>query len=315
VIALGHIYYALGALLAWIGWQSVRDRSHPRRWTTGAFWLLLALLFLIGDQIPTAGAGAAVLVIAGLAGFGGVGNHPERTPPGAGAEATRLGHRLLLPVLLIPVLTLAGTIGLARLQIHGRFVLDPPQATLISLGLACALALLVALQLTRERPVGAIVEGRRLLEAIGWAALLPCLLAMLGSVLSQAGVGVAVAALVKAAVPVDDRWVAVLAYGGGMAGLTMIMGNAFAAFPVMTAGVGLPLLVTLHGADPAALGAIGMLTGYCGTLVTPMAANFNIVPVALLGLPDQYAVIKAQLPTAVPLFLVNLLLMYFLAFW
>jgi uncharacterized membrane protein len=313
VIAIAHVYYALGALLAWIGVQALLDRSNPRRLPSGAFWLLLALLFLAGERLPKAAVGAAVLALSGLAAFGGVraGLH---APADEAGEARRLGHRLLVPVLLIPAGTLAGAVGLARVQLGGRFLLDPPQATLISLALACAVALIAALMLTRERLPAAATEGRRLLESIGWAALLPLLLAMLGSVLTSAGVGTALAALVKANVPVDSRAVAVIAYGGGMAGLTMIMGNAFAAFPVMTAGVGLPLLVQLHGANPAALGAIGMLTGYCGTLMTPMAANFNIVPVALLGLPDQHAVIKAQLPTAIPLFLANLALMYFLAF-
>jgi uncharacterized membrane protein len=87
------------------------------------------------------------------------------------------------------------------------------------------------------------------------------------------------------------------------------MGNAFAAFPVMTAGIGLPLLVVRHGADPAALGAIGMLTGYCGTLLTPMAANFNIVPAVLLELRDDYGVIRAQWPTALALIVANIVLM------
>jgi len=62
------------------------------------------------------------------------------------------------------------------------------------------------------------------------------------------------------------------------------------------------------------MGSIGMLSGFCGTLVTPMAANFNIVPAALLELPDRNAVIKAQIPTAIPLLIANTLLMYFLVF-
>ena len=95
---------------------------------------------------------------------------------------------------------------------------------------------------------------------------------------------------------------------------TVIMGNAFAAFPVMTAGIGLPLLIQQHHANPAALGALGMLAGYCGTLLTPMAANFNIVPVALLELRDSNAVIKQQWPTAFWLFMVNIILMYFFSF-
>ena len=104
------------------------------------------------------------------------------------------------------------------------------------------------------------------------------------------------------------------AFAFGMVLFTVIMGNAFAAFPVMMAGIGLPLLVLRHGAEPAALGAIGMLTGYCGTLLTPMAANFNIVPAVLLELPDQYGVIRAQLPTALALLAVNFALMWVLVF-
>ena len=105
-----------------------------------------------------------------------------------------------------------------------------------------------------------------------------------------------------------------LAYALGMVLFTVIMGNAFAAFPVLTAGIGLPLLIQRHGADPAILGSLGMLTGYCGTLLTPMAANFNLVPAALLELDDPNAVIRAQVPTALPLLLVNLLLMAALVF-
>ena len=59
------------------------------------------------------------------------------------------------------------------------------------------------------------------------------------------------------------------------------------------------------------VGAIGMLAGFCGTLMTPMAANFNLVPAALLELKDQYGVIQAQIATALPLLVVNILLIYF----
>jgi uncharacterized membrane protein len=60
------------------------------------------------------------------------------------------------------------------------------------------------------------------------------------------------------------------------------------------------------------MAAIGMFSAYCGTLMTPMAANFNIVPAALLELPDKNAVVKIQIPTALPLLLANIALLYFL---
>jgi uncharacterized membrane protein len=45
-----------------------------------------------------------------------------------------------------------------------------------------------------------------------------------------------------------------------------------------------------------------------------MAANFNIVPAALLELADRNGVIKAQLPTAFLLLLANTVLMYVLVY-
>jgi uncharacterized membrane protein len=140
------------------------------------------------------------------------------------------------------------------------------------------------------------------------------MLAALGAVFALAGVGQAVSSLIGHVIPLDNRLAVVCAYTLGMAAFTMIMGNAFAAFPVMTAGIGLPLIVHRFGGDPAIMAAIGMLSGFCGTLMTPMAANFNIVPAALLELPDRYAVIKAQIPTALILLTVNTALMALLVF-
>jgi uncharacterized membrane protein len=131
------------------------------------------------------------------------------------------------------------------------------------------------------------------------------LLASLGAVFAVAGVGDIVGALAPLAIPEGSRLAAVLAFTGGMALFTMLMGNAFAAFPVMMGGIGLPVLVAGLGGDPVVIGAVGMLAGFCGTLLSPMAANFNIVPAALLELSDRYAVIKAQWPTAMALWLFN----------
>ncbi len=81
-------------------------------------------------------------------------------------------------------------------------------------------------------------------------------------VVTIAGVGGVVAGLVKDWVPIDSPFAVVAAYTVGMALFTMIMGNGFAAFPVMTAGIGLPLIVHQFHGNPAILGAIGMLSGF-----------------------------------------------------
>ena len=316
MITLQCIYWLLGGYLAIIAVLGWRDRGNPRRWSTGTFWALLAISLLIGERLPAWLMGFVVIALALIAGFGGVrlGRYAQSTPQEKQHEAVRLGNRLFVPALLIPAVTLLIVLGQSYGWGETIALFDPQHLTLAALGVACVVAVAGACVLTRQTPLESVEQSRRLIDAIGWAAVLPLLLATLGSVFAASGVGEAVAALVKAGIPVDNRFVVVLAYALGMAGFTMIMGNGFAAFPVMTAGIGLPLLVQLHGADPAPLAAIGMLCGYCGTLMTPMAANFNLVPAALLELKDPYAVIRAQIGTALPLLGANVLLMYFLVF-
>jgi uncharacterized membrane protein len=309
------LYVLIGALLAYAAWRIAREPSHQRRWSTAAFWGLLALLFFAGDWMPTTVVGALVIVIGAIAGFGGVqrGTMPD-DPTFRAQSSARLGHRLFLPALLIPLVTVVAWLVLKQLTRDGKPIFEAQHATLYALVIACVIALAVALRVTRDRPDVAMDASRNLLEAMSWAAVLPLALAMLGSVFAKAGVGEVIAHYVAQWIPTESRFACVLAYALGMAAFTMVMGNAFAAFPVMTVGVALPLLVGVHGADPAPLAAIGMLSGYCGTLMTPMAANYNIVPAALLELSDQYAVIKQQVVTGLLLLATNVALMNTLAF-
>ena len=314
ILRLEHFYYVVGAILAIVAWMSATDRSNPRRWTTALFWGLYALVYLAGAVMPPALAGAIVIAMALLAGCGGVrSGKPDVLPDDARrASARRLGHKLFLPALAIPLVTVIASTLLKDVKIDELFLIDPKQATLVGLGCASIIAAALACRLTRSTPVQAMREHRRLVDALGWAFFLPHLLAILGLLFTQVGVGKAVAHLATSYIPMDSKLVAVTVYCVGMALFTIVMGNGFAAFPVMTGGVGIPVLVGVFHADPAIMAAIGMFSAYCGTLMTPMAANFNIVPAALLELPDKHAVIKAQVPTALPLLGVNILLLYFL---
>ena len=316
MIGLGFVYALAGLMFAAVAVLSALDASHPRRWGNAAFWGLVAASFLVGDRIGNLGNGVLVIALALVAGFGllGRGAPATTTPAERTASALRLGERLFLPALIVPATAILGALVLGKLAIAGRPLMDPKQATLISLALGALIAAAAAMAMLRPPPLAPLQEGRRLMDTVGWAALLPQALAALGAVFAAAGVGRVVGDLIGAVIPLDSRLAVVCAYTLGMAGFTAVMGNAFAAFPVMTAAIGLPLIVRKFGGDPAIMGAIGMLSGFCGTLTTPMAANFNIVPVALLELPDRWAVIRAQLPTALALLAVNTALMYLLVF-
>jgi uncharacterized membrane protein len=316
VIPLQFVYLIAGLLFAAFAVLSAGDRANARRWRNTLFWGLVALSFLAGDRLSDLANGALAIALALLAGLGalGLGKPATTTPEQREAGAIRWSHWLFAPALAIPVVTLAGALLLKDVMIGGHPLIDPKQATWISLAFGVLVAIAMCLVLFRPPPLAPLQEGRRLVDAIGWAAILPQALAALGALFALAGVGNVIGDLASQWIPVDSRFAVVCAYCFGMAGFTILTGNGFAAFPVMTAGIGLPLFVHKFGGDPVIMGSIGMLSGFCGTLLTPMAANFNIVPVRLLELPDQYAVIKAQIPTAIVLLILNTLLMYALVF-
>ena len=272
------------------------------RWANAAFHGLLAASFLIGDLIGDAGNGVLVLALIAVAASGRM--RARRTDDIVPVPPRNAW--LFAPALIIPATALFGTLLFKQIP----SIVDPKQGTLVALTLGVLLALGACYAWLRPAPAAPFREGLRLMDDIGWAAVLPQMLASLGAVFALSGVGEVVGSLAGQAIPHGSLVGAVIAYGVGMALFTMVMGNAFAAFPVMAAAIGLPLLVHGYGADPAPVAAIGMLAGFCGTLMTPMAANFNLVPAALLDLKDRSGVIKAQIPTALPLLAFNLVLLW-----
>ena len=316
MITLQWLYVLAGFMFAVFALLSAFDRSNAKRLGNAAFWGLMASSLLAGDLIGDFGNGVLVLGLAALAGFGCLGRGSPPTTSEAEREgySARLGNGLFLPALIIPATALLGTLLYNYTPLGELGLFQEKRETYILLGFGVLLALLTMFLWLRPPVLAPLQEGRRLIDSIGWAAVLPQMLAALGVLFAAAGVGEIIGGITRSAIPEGSIFLTVAVFGLGMALFTMIMGNAFAAFPVMAAAIGVPLLIRDFGGDPAVIGAIGMLAGFCGTLMTPMAANFNLVPAALLELKDQYGVIKVQLATAIPLLAINILLIYFLAF-
>ena len=312
MITLRFVYALAGTMFAIFAILGLRDVSNLRRWRTSAFWGLLAVSMLGGDKLGDFGNGILVLILVGIAGFGGLGRGGggDARLADKQAHAKHFGNGLFLIALMIPATALTGTLLFKQYPA----LVDTKQATVISLAIGVLIALGAGYAWLKPAPILPLQQGRRLLDSVGWAAILPQMLASLGAVFALAGVGNVVGGLAGRAIPEGSLAGAVFAFGVGMALFTMVMGNAFAAFPVMISAIGLPLLIRAHHGNPAIICSIGMLCGFCGTLMTPMAANFNLVPAALLELKDKYGVIKAQMGTAIPLLFVNITLIYFLAF-
>ena len=316
MIDLHWLYALAGAVFAGFALGSARDQTNPKRWGNAAFWLLLAASFWFGDFFGDIGNGILVLALVAIAGFHliGRGSKESSTPKQREEASQRLGNWLFVPALLIPFTAFVGTLVFSYTPMKDLHLIDPKAVTLVLLGCGVFLALVLSYAWLRPPALAALDEGSRLMNGVGWAAVLPQMLASLGVIFAAAGVGDTIGAMASAIIPHGSIFLAVLLFALGMVVFTMIMGNAFAAFPVMATAIGVPILIQQDGGNPAVIGAVGMLSGFCGTLMTPMAANFNIVPAALLELKNQYGVIKAQVPTAIPLLIANILILYIAGF-
>jgi len=316
MIGLPWLYVFAGAVFAAFAIGSVLDRTNAKRWGNAAFWGLLTVSFWFGDLLGDIGNGVLVLALVGIAGAHllGKGSKPSTSAEERKGFSKRYGNRLFVPALIIPFTAFVGTMLFNYTPLKGLNLIDPKAVTLVLLGCGVIIALIVSYAWLRPPALAAVDEGSRLMNGVGWAAVLPQMLASLGVIFAAAGVGTTIGAIVGAIIPQGSVLLAVVLYALGMVVFTMIMGNAFAAFPVMAAAIGVPILIQADGGKAAVVGAVGMLSGFCGTLMTPMAANFNIVPAALLELKNQYGVIKVQVATAIPLLIANIIILYVAGF-
>ncbi len=307
VFSLDAVYVLTGVVLLIFALMTFADRGNPRRVGSGLFWLVLGAIFVLGSVIPHWLTGLLVLFLVALDGAGQVSRGDHQTDKAAQAEHARaLGNRIFMPVLAIPIVTFAFAL------IFRWLGMDANRGALVGLGFGGLAAMFACLKLTRSNARTLMDEGRRLNEAMGAVNILPQLLASLGVIFTAAGVGELIAQGIQQIIPGNNLFLLVLANCLGMALFTIVMGNSFAAFPVIATGVLVPLIIKPFGVNPAMAAIITLTAGSSGTLMTPMAANFNIVPAALLNMRDQHGVIKFQLPFALTIWSFHVLLLWLL---
>jgi uncharacterized membrane protein len=311
IFSLSAVYALTGLVLCVFAAMTFADRTNRRRFGSGFFWLILGIIFIFGTDkngglLPHWVTGLLVLIMVGLDGAGRVtrGSHNEATKIEQAEHALKLKNKIFLPVLVIPLVTFA-----VALYFRARG-LNSTEGALVGLGFGGVAGMVVALRLTRAKARVMWNEGRRLNDAMGAVSILPQLLASLGVIFAAAKVGELIAQGINKIVPGDNLFMFVLANCFGMALFTIVMGNSFAAFPVIASGVLVPLIIKPFGVNPEMAAIITLTAGSSGTLLTPMAANFNIVPAALLNMRNQYGVIRFQLPFAVTIWSLHVLLMW-----
>jgi len=299
---LEFFYVLMGLIMLFASIESFRDKENSARIGTGLFWLILAVIFAAGKLLPSFVIGILVVLMGLLSLFKQikVGRIKEVDVKVAEKSAKRLGGWLFFPSIILAILSV----------LIGQFTSLGGQ---VGIGIASVVSLIIAMIMTKSSAKTTYHDSERMVRSVGTAGVLPQLLATLGVVFTASGIGNLISKSISGVFPVGNHLLGVILYCVSMAIFTMIMGNAFAAFAVITAGIGIPFVV-MQGGSPIVVAALGMTCGYCGTLLTPMAANFNSLPVALMEMKDNLGVIKQQVPIALSLLVIQIAIMYVLAF-
>ena len=271
---------------------------------TFLFWTILGIIFIFGEAIPYKVTGGLLVILAIITVTKQlhIGKFENISSQFKIAQSEKLKNKIFIPAVLI------GIAAFLILQFKIGKTAIPPA---LGIGGGSLVALLAAAIIIKPKFSETNEDTSKLLMQIGATAILPQLLAALGAVFTKAGVGKVIAASISSVVPTGNIFIGIVIYAIGMVIFTMIMGNASAAFSVITAGIGIPFIIK-NGGNPAIIGALGMTAGYCGTLMTPMAANFNIVPASILEIKDKYGIIKVQAPMALLLLVTHIILMLLL---
>ena len=289
---LAEVFYVLiGIIFILVGVKALKDPGAQKKGTTAAFWFVLAFTFICGNWIPKWIVGLAIVVMAALTGIKGVVQSASDVPEQkvVRERADKLGYKIFIPALSLAFsAVILATLG-SKVEALKWITANN------SICIAGIIALIVVLVMTKANPKYAVIDGTRLMDNVGPTGILPQLLSALGSLFTAAGVGTVIANGVAAVIPENSKLIACAVYCIAMALFTIIMGNGFAAFSVITVGIGIPFLIA-KGANPIIVGALGLTAGYCGTLCTPMAANFNIMPAALLEVKNKYSISRARSP-------------------
>lgn len=295
-------YIMLGLYMGITMIFTLKDINHKTRIGTSVFWGILAVVFIFGKLIPNTIVGILVVVIAVLSATKqiNIGTLKQLDETFTNLKAEKLGLKIFIPSLLIAIIAML----IAQFtELSGT----------VAIGISSTISLLMTFVITKAKSAEFLEDSNRMYQAMGSFTILPQLLASLGVLFTVAGVGDKISSIISGVIPQGNILIGVIAYCVGMALFTAIMGNAYAAFSVITVGVGIPF-VFAQGGDPVVCSLLALTAGYCGTFLTPMAANFNVLPAALLELKDKNAVIKVQAPLALILLVVHIVLMYTLGF-
>lgn len=295
------LFMLMGLMCFYVARKHLQNWQHPASRESFLFWGLLGTILAFGRFIPSVVVGGLILLMTIPAIRKRVLPVDQLTKKKAAPPFKNQGPKIFIPALVIGVVAILCS-------------LFTTISSLVGIGIGVFFSLLILHAYSKKNTIHVFLEdGATMLENVGPLSILPMLLASLGVIYTQAGVGEVIASGIQTIVPKGNLFVGIVILAVGMVVFTMIMGNSFASITVMVVGIGHPFLLS-YGVDPV-ISMVALSCGSCGTLLTPMAANFNIVPVTILEMKDKYGVIKNQLVVAVSLLVIQIVYMYLIVLY
>ncbi|MCL2425677.1 MAG: DUF979 domain-containing protein [Oscillospiraceae bacterium] len=309
------VFIIMGLICIYAAVKNAKDKENAASIGTAVFWGALGIVLATGRYLPPLINGLLIFTMAVPAVFRKVKIGKTNAPSSEQTkkQSDKIGMKIFLPAFSMGIFAIL----FALLFSNESALPTLSQAALVGVSVGVIVAIVMLIVYDRKNtPDIFMKDSERFLSMIGPLCMLPMLLASLGAIFTAAGVGDVIATMVGGIIPYGNVPVGIIVYALGMVIFTMIMGNAFAAITVMTVGIGFPFVLA-HGANPVVIGMLALTSGYCGTLMTPMAANFNIVPVAMLDMKSNYGVIKQQIYIALPvlLFQIVFMILFYNAGW
>ena len=176
------IYAIIGLICVSLAVSALRTKGQQARVGTALFWSLLGIIFILGDYIPANIVGVLIIVMAILSATKQVKlvSFNTTTEEFKKESAAKIGNKLFIPALVLAILAFV----IAQFTNLGSYN---------AIGLSGIGALIVILLISKSSIGEANSEATRLLSQVGPTAILPQILAALGTLFTIAGVGEVIA--------------------------------------------------------------------------------------------------------------------------
>lgn len=186
-------YMVVGCIFIATAVSAYRNIDDNRKYGAASFWIILAVLFMLGKYIPNKINGLLVLALGVLSFMKtvNIGDIEQISQDFRDEQSDRIGFKIFIPSVFIAIGAFLFSFVLPKVAPG----VSAGVLGYIAIGLSAACGLIATFIITKTKPKGVMNDATRLMRTMGSFSILPQLLSALGVVFTTAGVGSLIATL------------------------------------------------------------------------------------------------------------------------